>query len=73
MDMILVVTKPLDWCVERQGQILSRHSSQEAAYKAALGYASALFEEGVRILVAIQPEARSFAKTVPDWMDPPSA
>jgi hypothetical protein len=40
---------------------LSRHSSQEAAYKAALDYASALFEEGVRAQVTIKPEARSFA------------
>ena len=61
MDSILVVTKPFDWCVERQGQTLSRHSSQEAAYKAALDYASALFEEGVRAQVAIKPEARTFA------------
>lgn len=61
MDLILVVTKPFDWCVERQGQTLSRHSSQEAAYKAALDYASALFEEGVRAQVTIKPEARSFA------------
>jgi hypothetical protein len=51
MDLILVVTKPFDWCVERHGQTLSRHSSQEAAYKAALHYASALFDEGVRAQV----------------------
>lgn len=48
MDSILVVTKPFDWAVERQGQTLSRHSSQEAAFKAALDYASVLFEDGVR-------------------------
>lgn len=67
MDTILVVTKPFDWCVERQGQTLSRHSSQEAAYKAALHYASALFDEGVRAQVAIKPEARSFAGGTPEW------
>lgn len=66
MDSILVVTKPFDWCVERQGQTLSRHSSQEAAYKAALDYASALFEEGVRAQVAIKPEPRTFAGALPD-------
>jgi hypothetical protein len=66
MELILVVTKPFDWCVERQGQTLSRHSSQEAAYKAALEYASALFEEGVRAQVAIKAEARSFASVDPD-------
>lgn len=60
MDSILVVTKPFDWAVEHQGQVLSRHSSQEAAYKAALDYASALFEDGVRAQVSIKPEARSF-------------
>ncbi len=61
MDAILVVTKPFDWAVERHGQVLSRHSSQEAAYKAALDYASALFDEGVRAQVTIKAEARSFA------------
>lgn len=61
MDSILVVTKPFDWAVEREGQVLSRHSSQEAAYKAALDYASGLFDEGVRAQVAIKAEARSFA------------
>ncbi len=61
MDLILVVTKPFDWCVERKGQTLSRHSSQEAAYKAALDYASALFEEGIRTQVTIKPRVRSFA------------
>jgi hypothetical protein len=60
VDVILVVTKPFDWCVERQGQVLSRHSSQEAAYKAALDYASALFDEGVTALVSIKVEPRSF-------------
>ena len=73
MDSILVVTKPFDWCVERQGQTLSRHSSQEAAYKAALDYASALFEEGVRTQVSIQAEARTFAASMPDWSGPASA
>jgi hypothetical protein len=66
VDLILVVTKPFDWCVERQGQTLSRHSSQEAAYKAALDYASALFEEGVRTQVTIKPEPRSFAGVSPE-------
>jgi hypothetical protein len=66
VDLILVVTKPFDWCVERQGQTLSRHSSQEAAYKAALDYASALFEEGVRTQVTIKPEARTFAGVTAD-------
>lgn len=66
MDLILVVTKPFDWCVERQGQILSRHSSQEAAYKAALDYASALFDEGVRTLVSIKTEPRSFSRAEVD-------
>ncbi len=72
MDTILVVTKPFDWCVERQGQTLSRHSSQEAAYKAALDYASALFDEGVRTQVTIQAEARSFGGNAPDWSGPAS-
>ncbi len=72
MDVILVVTKPFDWCVERQGQTLSRHSSQEAAYKAALDYASALFDEGVRAQVAIQAETRSFAGSMPEWAGPAS-
>ena len=67
MDVILVVTKPLDWSVERQGQTLSRHSSQEAAYKAALDYASALFEDGVSAQVAIKPEPRTFAGLSPEW------
>ena len=62
MDLILVVTKPFDWCVERQGQVLSRHSSQEAAYKAALHYASVLFDEGVQARVSIKPEPRSFER-----------
>ena len=66
MDSILVVTKPFDWAVERQGQALSRHSSQEAAFKAALDYASALFGEGVRAQVSIAPEARSFARLAVD-------
>uniref|UniRef100_B0T3E6 DUF2188 domain-containing protein n=1 Tax=Caulobacter sp. (strain K31) TaxID=366602 RepID=B0T3E6_CAUSK len=66
MDSILVVTKPFDWCVERQGQTLSRHSTQEAAYKAALDYASALFEDGVKTQVAIKPEPRTFAGVSPD-------
>lgn len=66
MDSILVVTKPFDWTVERQGQTLSRHSSQEAAFKAALDYASALFEEGVRAQVSIAREARSFARLAAD-------
>jgi len=61
VDLILVVTKPFDWSVERLGQTLSRHSSQEAAYKAALDYASALFDEGIRTQVTIKAEARSFA------------
>ncbi|MFZ0267509.1 hypothetical protein [Caulobacter sp.] len=61
MDLILVVTKAFDWSVERQGQTLSRHSSQEAAYKAALDYASALFEDGIRTQVTIKPEPRTFA------------
>ena len=61
VDLILVVTKPFDWSVERQGQTLSRHSSQEAAYKAALDYASALFEDGIRTQVTIKPEPRTFA------------
>ena len=73
MDVILVVTKPFDWCVERQGQTLSRHSTQEAAYKAALDYASALFDEGVLTQVTIQAEARTFARTTPDWSGPASA
>ena len=60
MDAILVVTKPFDWCVERLGQTLSRHSSQEAAFKAALDYASALFDEGVQAQVSIKPEPRAF-------------
>ena len=60
MEAILVVTKPFDWSVERQGQTLSRHSSQEAAFKAALDYASALFDEGVHAQVSIKPEARAF-------------
>ena len=60
MDIILVVTKSFDWSVERQGQTLSLHSSQESAYKAALDYANALFDEGVITQVAIKPEARSF-------------
>lgn len=62
MDAIMVVTKPFDWCVERQGQVLSRHSTQEAAYKAALDYASALFDEGVAAQVSIKAEARSFGR-----------
>ena len=62
MDSILVVTKPFDWAVEREGQTLSRHSSQEAAYKAALDYASALFDEGITAQVSIKAEARSFAR-----------
>jgi hypothetical protein len=66
MDMILVVTKLFDWCVERQGQILSRHSSQAAAYKAALDHASALFEDGVRAQVTIKPEPRTFAGAASD-------
>jgi hypothetical protein len=61
VDLILVITKPFDWSVERQGQTLSRHSSQEAAYKAALDYASALFEDGIRTQVTIKPEPRTFA------------
>ena len=72
MDAILVVAKPFDWCVERQGQTLSRHSTQEAAYKAALDYASALFDEGVRTQVSIKPEARTFAGTAPEWAGPAS-
>lgn len=72
MDVILVVTKPFDWCVERQGQTLSRHSSQESAYKAALDYASALFDEGVQAQVTIKPEARTFAGVTPDWAGPAS-
>jgi hypothetical protein len=72
MDSILVVTKPFDWSVEREGQTLSRHSSQEAAYKAALDYASALFEDGVRTQVSIQREARSFERATPDWSGPAS-
>jgi hypothetical protein len=66
VDLILVVAKPFDWCVERQGQVLSRHSSQEAAYKAALDYASALFDEGVQTQVTIKAEPRSFAGLAPD-------
>jgi len=66
MDSILVVATPLDWSVERQGQTLSRHTSQEAAYKAALDYASALFDEGVQAQVGLKVEARSFADPVPD-------
>ncbi|KRA59405.1 hypothetical protein ASD79_12040 [Caulobacter sp. Root655] len=62
MESIMVVTKPFDWTVERQGQTLSRHSTQEAAYKAALDYASALFDEGIRAQVSIKPEPRSFAR-----------
>jgi len=65
VDLILVVTKPFDWSVERQGQTLSRHSSQEAAYKAALDYASVLFEDGVRTQVTIKPEPRTFAGAEP--------
>jgi hypothetical protein len=61
VDLIVVVTKPFDWSVERQGQTLSRHSSQEAAYRAALDYASALFEDGIRTQVTIKPEPRTFA------------
>ena len=66
MDAIMVVTKPFDWSVERQGQTLSRHSSQEAAFKAALDYASALFEEGVQAQVSIKPEPRAFDRLEPD-------
>jgi len=66
MDSILVVATPLDWSVEREGQTLSRHASQEAAYKAALDYASALFDEGVRTQVSLKAEARSFAEPIPD-------
>lgn len=66
MDSILVVTKPFDWAVERQGQTLSRHSSQEAAFRAALDYASVLFEDGVRAQVSIAREARSFARLAVD-------
>ena len=62
MDAILVVTKPFDWCVEHQGRVLSRHSSVEAAYKAALDYASVLFDEGVTAQVSMKPEPRSFAR-----------
>lgn len=66
MDSILVVTQPFDWCVEREGRTLSRHSSQEAAYKAALDYASALFEDGVRAQVSIQREPRTFGSGASD-------
>jgi hypothetical protein len=66
VDLILVVTKAFDWCVERRGQTLSRHSTLEAAYKAALDYASALFEEGVRTQVTIKPEPRTFAGVSPE-------
>jgi hypothetical protein len=65
VDLILVVTKAFDWSVERQGQTLSRHSSQEAAYKAALDYASALFDDGIRTQVTIKPEPRTFASVDP--------
>jgi hypothetical protein len=66
VDLILVVAKPFDWSVERHGQTLSRHSSQEAAYKAALHYASALFDEGIRAQVTIKPEPRTFAGVAPE-------
>jgi hypothetical protein len=66
VDLILVVTKPFDWSVERQGQTLSRHSSQAAAYKAALDYASVLFDEGIRAQVTIKPEPRTFAGVAPE-------
>jgi hypothetical protein len=61
VDAILVVTKPFDWCVEHQGATLSRHSSVEAAYRAALDYASVLFDDGIIAQVSMKPEPRSFA------------